>query len=267
MSTSESYDNLIPAVTTVLKEAAAALVRDFRQKPAPLTRPEVEAAIHAADQVALDVLQPGLRVVRPQAEWLDDELASGPLPAGEWWVVDPVEGAINYVHGLDHWGLTATLVRDNRPVLTVVYLPLIADTYTATAGGGAWLNGSPLQVSHKHDLSAALVGTGQASPRETTETFALIGKSLVAMMAVSGVARVSVPPTLQLIHVAGGGMDVFWQHSAVGSGLLAGALLIGEAGGVVSDLRGEPWSLHSRDFLATAPALHTAALDVLTPLS
>ena len=267
MNATTSYGELLPAVTTVLEEAAKRLVGGYRTGPAPLTRSDVETAIHAADQVALEALRPGLEGLRPQAGWQEDELASGPLPAGEWWVVDPVEGAINYVHGLDHWAVTATLVRDNEPVLTVVHLPLQGDTYTAVRGEGARLNGSPIRAARKHELSGALVGTGQASPRETAETFALIGRSVTAMMAASGVVRVSVPPTLQLIHVAAGGMDVFWQHGAVGSGLVPGALLVSEAGGAVSDLRGEPWSLRSHDFLAAAPDLREQALAVLAPLA
>ncbi|MGX6603412.1 inositol monophosphatase family protein [Micromonosporaceae bacterium Da 78-11] len=90
---------------------------------------------------------------------------------------------------------------------------------------------------------------------------------MTAMMGAAGVTRVSVPPTLQLVHVAAGATDVFWQHSAVRSGLLAGALLVAEAGGVVTDLRGDPWSLDSRDFLAAAPGVHAEAVRVLGPLA
>ncbi|WCD89950.1 Fructose-1,6-bisphosphatase/inositol-1-monophosphatase [Streptomyces xanthophaeus] len=83
-----------------------------------------------------------------------------------WWVVAPAEGNINHVHGMEDRAVTATLVRDNLPVLTVVHLPLADDTYTAVADGGAHLNDRPLKVSAKTDLGSALTGTGQASPGE-----------------------------------------------------------------------------------------------------
>lgn len=161
---------------------------------------------------------------------------------------------------------TATLVSDNRPVLTVIHLPLTGDTYTAVAGGGARLNDRPLKVSAKTDLGAALVGTGQAKPGEDKHTFRRIGESVNAMLTDALVVRVSVPATMQLIHVAAGRMDVFWQFSDVRSGLVAGALLVSEAGGTVTDLAGEPWSTAGRDFLAAAPGLHTAAREVLSPI-
>lgn len=240
------------------------MARRFTGSSALVGGQEMIAAIHAGDDESLGVMRPLLEAARPDAGWVEDELDSGGLPAGEWWVTDPLEGAINFVHGIPDWGVTATLVRDNAPVLAVVYLPLQNAMYTAIEGGGAFLDGEPLRVSHKDDLAASFVGTGQASPRETTETFALIGRTLTTMMDAAAVTRSSVPPTLQLIHLAAGRMDVFWQHSAVRSGLLPGALLVREAGGTVTDIHGSPWTLDSDDFLCAAPLVHTQASRVLT---
>ncbi|WP_375385163.1 inositol monophosphatase family protein [uncultured Microbacterium sp.] len=260
------------ATDTRLLGAAAAAVRAatdhmherFAMQPRPVSRDDVVESIRAGDAESLSVLRPLLEAAYPAARWVEDELDDGSLPRGDWWVTDPVEGAINFVHGISEWAVTATLVRDNEPVLAVVALPGGSATYTAVRGGGAFLNGRPIRVSAKTRLSAALVGTGQASPRETADTFALIARTLPVMMAASGVTRVSVPPTLQLIHVAAGRMDAFWQHSAVRSGLLPGALLVEEAGGTVTDIHGAPWSLASTDFLATAPGVHGEAVSALT---
>ncbi|WP_111555719.1 inositol monophosphatase family protein [Kitasatospora sp. SolWspMP-SS2h] len=258
---------LLPEVTAAVRTAG----RTLRDRHTPHARcvslDEVVAEIHANDDAVLDVLREPLLRARPGSRWAEDELAGGALPPGEWWVVDPAEGNINHVHGLDDWAVTATLVRDNRPVLTVVHLPLTGQTYTAVAGGGAHLDGRPLAVSAKTDLGAALVGTGQARPGEDERTFRRIGDSVTAMLVNGLVVRVSVPATMQLIHVAAGRTDAFWQFSDVRSGLVAGALLVSEAGGTVTDLAGEPWSTGSRDFLAAAPGLHAAALDVLSPLA
>ncbi|MCM1965339.1 inositol monophosphatase family protein [Streptomyces sp. G1] len=258
---------LLPEVTAAVKAAG----RTLRDRHTPYARgvslDEVVEKIHANDDAVLDVLREPLLRARPGSQWAEDELAGGALPSGEWWVVDPAEGNINHVHGMDDWSVTATLVRDNRPVLTVVHLPLTDDTYTAVAGGGARLGGRPLQVSAKTDLGAALIGTGQARPGEDERTFRRIGDSVTAMLVNGLVVRVSVPATMQLIHVAAGRMDAFWQFSDVRSGLVAGALLVSEAGGTVTDLAGEPWTTGSRDFLASAPGIHTAALKVLSPIA
>jgi len=225
---------------------------------------EIVRAIHANDEAVLPLVKQPLLEARPGSQWVEDELAGGVLPEGEWWVVDTAEGNINHIHGMGEWAVTAALVHDNVPVLAVVHAPLTGDTYTALRGGGAFLNGAPLRVSAKTDLKAALVGTGQAKPGETEEALRRMGATVTAMLIDALVVRVSVPATMQLIHVAAGRMDAFWQFSDVRSGLLPGALLVSEAGGTVTDTDGEPWSLASGDFLASAPGVHTQAVDVLS---
>ncbi|MFC4048967.1 inositol monophosphatase family protein [Actinomadura syzygii] len=258
---------LAEQVAEAVRAAGARMAELFSTTPRLAGLDEVVAGIHANDAASLEILKPELTRLRPGAGWVDDELESGALPDGEWWVTDPVEGNINHVHGMPDWGVTATLVRDNEPVLAAVHLPLAGDTYVAVRSGGAFLNGTRLRPSPKAGLDAALVGTGQAKPGESAETFARVGASVTAMLNAALVIRVSVPATLQLVQVAAGRMDVFWQFSQVRSGLLAGALLVAEAGGVVTDTRGRPWSLDSADFLAAAPGAHAAAVQTLSTIA
>ena len=260
------HTELLPAVVAAVQHAGEVMVDRFPRRPEFRTRADVVSAIYAYDDASLAVLKPQLTQLYPSAGWVEDELEGGLLPPGEWWVVDPVEGNVNHAHGLTDWGVTATLVRDNVPVLTAVHLPLPGDTYTAVLGGGSRVNGRPLAPSEKTELAGALVGTGQAAPGESAEVFDRIGASVTAMLKNSMVIRVSVPATLQLIQLAAGRMEAFWQFSQVRSGLLAGALIVSEAGGVVSDTRGRPWHLDSPDFLATTRALHPAAVDVLSAI-
>lgn len=269
MSTAKPFaadTTLLSEVTAVVKTAGLTLRDRHTPHARGVSLDEVVAEIHANDDAVLDVLREPLLRARPGSQWAEDELAGGALPSGEWWVVDPAEGNINHVHGMEEWAVTATLVRDNQPVLTVVHLPLTGDTYTAVVGRGAHLNDRPLKVSAKTDLGAALVGTGQARPGEDEHTFRRIGGSVTAMLINGLVVRVSVPATMQLIHIAAGRMDAFWQFSDVRSGLVAGALLVSEAGGTVTDLTGDPWHTGSRDFLAAVPGIHTAARKVLAPI-
>jgi myo-inositol-1(or 4)-monophosphatase len=257
---------LLGEVRTAVETAGTTLRDRYTTHARALSLQEIIDELQANDDAVLAVLKQPLLDARPGSQWAEDELEGGALPDGEWWVVDPAEGNINHVHGMPDWAVTATLVSDNRPVLTVVHLPLTGDTYTALAGNGAHLNGEPLRVSAKTDLGAGLVGTGQAKPGEDQETFRRIGESVTALLTAGLVVRVSVPATLQLIHVAAGRMEAFWQHSDVRSGLVSGALLVAEAGGVVTDLHGAPWTPAHRDFLAAAPGVHRAVADALAPV-
>lgn len=255
---------LLHQVVAAVEAAGRAVRGRFSSSARPADRPDIGAMIAANDAVALGVLRQALSAARPVAQWDENEAGAGPLPPGEWWVVDPVEGAINHIHGLPDWAVTATLVRDNAPVLTAVHLPMRGETFSAIRGGGAWMGKQRLHVSGKSALNAAMVGTGQAVPDEGRATYRRIGQSVAAMLEAALVVRMSVPATLQLIQVASGRQDLFWQHSQVRSGLLAGALLVAEAGGCIVDLDGRPWHTGSNDFLAGAPGLVAPAVTVLS---
>jgi myo-inositol-1(or 4)-monophosphatase len=264
IETTSTVAQLVPTVTAIVHAAAMHMKDQFSPNARPATLDTLVAAIHANDAMSLAVLRDALLGALPGSGFVDDELEAGALPPGDWWVVDPVEGNINHIHGMLEWCVTATLVRDGAPVLTVVDLPMTGNTYSAVRGGGAYLDGARLRPSVKTELRAALVGTGQAKPGEEHDTYRRIGESVTAMLEAALVVRVSVPATLQLIQVAAGRMDAFWQFSQVRSGLVAGALLVEESGGVVTDTHGQPWTLDSADFLAAAPGIHAAASRALS---
>ncbi|WP_199442419.1 inositol monophosphatase family protein [Umezawaea beigongshangensis] len=253
------------ARTAVVVRAAGAVLRErFGEVVRHETREELMSALAVNDDAALAVLRPGLTGVRPGAGWVREELEGGELPPGEWWVVDPVEGNVNHLHALPEWAVTATLVRDNRPVLTAVHLPLTGRTCTARVGGGAHLDGRALHVSGTADLGLGLVATSQARPDEDEAVVRRAGASITAMLRDALVVRTSVPATLHLIDVAAGRVDAFWQFAGARADLLPGALLVTEAGGRVTDTAGRPWTPASDGFLAAAPGVHTAAVATLT---
>ncbi|MFC5219804.1 inositol monophosphatase family protein [Streptomyces coerulescens] len=261
---SASDADLLAQTAIAVRAAASALRERFGEVVRYRTREELMRALAANDDAALDVLRPRLTLLRPDARWVEDELAGGALPPGEWWVLDPAEGNVNHLHALPEWAVTATLVRDNQPVLTAVHLPLTGETYTALAGGGAHLDGRPLHVSQITDLGLSLVATSQARPDEDETVVRRIGSSITAMLFDALVVRTSVPATLHLLNVAAGRIDAFWQFAGARADLLPGALLVAEAGGRITDAEGSPWTPESESFLAAAPGVHTEAVTTLS---
>ncbi|MFF2392200.1 inositol monophosphatase family protein [Nocardia sp. NPDC058114] len=265
---------LTPAATTdaelltqaeIAVRAAGSALRDrFGDIATYRSREELMGALAANDDTVTDLLRPRLEALRPGARWVAEELDGGALPEGEWWVVDPAEGNINHLHALPEWAVTATLVRDNRPVLTVVHLPLTGQTYTALTGAGAYLDGRPLRVSATTDLGLAIVATSQARPDEDTTVVHRVGSSITEMLLDALVVRVAVPATLHLANMAAGRIDAFWQFAGARADLLPGALLVTEAGGRISTTDGRPWTPDSDSFLATAPGIHAAAVTTLS---
>jgi myo-inositol-1(or 4)-monophosphatase len=254
--------DLLTAVTATVRQAGARLLGRYSTESRPTTMDELLAALRGNDAVVSDLLRPALAQLLPGSAWEEDEHASGPMPAGAWWVVDPVGGNINTVHGMTDWNIGVSLVRDGRPVLAVLHDPLADETFTAIAGGGAFLNGVPVRVSAKSDLSAAVVGTGQAKPSQARVDAGRVGASVTAMLQEALYVRVSVPVGHQLAQVAAGRMDLHWQFDNVRSHI-GPVLLVQEAGGTVTDLDGGPWDITSEGYLAAAPGVHAAALAIL----
>ncbi|MGV9823569.1 inositol monophosphatase family protein [Nocardia xishanensis] len=261
---SASDADLLAQTAIAVRTASSALRERFGDVVQFQTREELMAALAANDDTVLDILRPRLEVLRPDARWVEEELDGGALPAGEWWVVDPAEGNINHLHALPEWAVTATLVRDNQPVLTAVHLPLTGETYTALAGAGAHLDGRPLHVSGTTDLGLSIVATSQARPDEDQKVVRRIGSSITEMLIDALVVRTAVPATLHLLNVAAGRIDAFWQFAGARADLLPGALLVAEAGGRISTAEGRPWTPESDSFLAAAPGVHADAVATLS---
>ncbi|MCR3748537.1 inositol monophosphatase family protein [Lentzea californiensis] len=253
---------MLAATTAAVRRAGERMSKRYSTESRTSSLAELVGAVQANDAAVVDLLRPELAEIRPQARWLDDEHGSGPLGSGEWWLIDPVGGNMNAVQGMTDWNIGVSLVRDGRPVLAVVHFPLFDEMFTATEGGGAFLNGVRLSVADKTSLDGALAGTGQAQPGQGPEMADRVGASYSAMAKQALYVRISVPVTHQLAQVAAGRMDVHWQHDNVRAHA-SGVLLVQEAGGVVTDLDGKPWELTSREYLAAAPGVHAAALEVL----
>jgi myo-inositol-1(or 4)-monophosphatase len=255
--------DLITTTTALVREAGARLLRYSSPDNRVTTRDDLFTALRRNDAAVTDLLRPALLAARPGSGWEEDEHATGPMAAGEQWVVDPVGGNLNLVHGMTDWNIGVALVRDGRPAFAVLHLPLTGEMFTATDGGGAFRNGSPMGVSAKTDLTVALTGTGQARPSHAAEPARRAGDSIAAMQQAALYVRSSVPVGHQLAQVAAGRMDVHWQFENVRSHI-GPVLLVREAGGTVTDFDGRPWELTSAGYLAAAPGVHAAALEVLT---
>ncbi|GAB2587331.1 inositol phosphatase [Paractinoplanes abujensis] len=250
--------DLLTTTVAAVREAGARLLDRYSTASRPADLPDLLAALRANDTAVTEVLRPALS----HAPWESDEHATGPIAGGDRWVVDPVGGNVNTVHGMTDWNIGVSLVRDGQPVLAVLYSPPANEMFTATAGGGAFLNGAPLRVSAKTDLAAALVGTGQAKPGFSAQAAERAGASITAMLQKALYVRMSVPVGHQLAQVAAGRMDAHWQYDNVRSHI-GPVLLVQEAGGIVTDLDGKPWDITSPAYVAAAPGVHAATLTVV----
>lgn len=252
---------LTRAVAVAASATGAALLEGYSRANRVVDTTSLMAAIVTNEQKT-DGLRRTLEALRPTARWLDEERQSAEIPDGEWWVVDTVEGNINYVQGLPEWGVSITLVRDGEPALAVIRQPAADRTYTAVRGGGAFLDGERLTASTKTGLDAAVVITGQAEVGQR-ETYRWIGDSVVAMLDAALLVRMQVPSTFAMLLVAEGHGDAFWQYEPTLPGVAAGVLFVTEAGGHVSTTDGAGWQPGAATIVVAAPGVHSQVVDVL----
>jgi myo-inositol-1(or 4)-monophosphatase len=255
--------DLLPRVVDVARAAGTRLLEAYTPDARPTGRPDMFTAGSRNEELADGgTLRNALARIRPLAGWVEEDAETGPLGDGEWWAVDAVEGNVNHVHGLPDWCVSVTLLRDQTPVLAVVYQPVGDLLYTAARGAGARRNGAALRASRKTDMTAAIAITGQAEA-DQRDTYRRIGDSITAMLGHALMVKASVPSTFPMLMVAAGQADVFWQYEPVLPGVAAGILLVTEAGGVATRVDGSPWRPGATDILIAAPGLAEAAADVL----
>lgn len=177
------------------------------------------------------------------------------------WIVDPVDGTTNFVHGLPGSVVSIAVALRGELALGVVYDPSRDELFVARQGGGAYLNGERISVSGDRKLCEALVATGMpGTTKEARESnigcFMRVGR-LARSVRILGAAA------LHLAYVAAGRLSGFWELDLRPWDVAAGALLVLEAGGQVTDTAGAPYTLEVRNLMATNGAIHAELAEAL----
>lgn len=199
----------------------------------------------------------------PQVPVLAEE-QGGAWGARTRWIVDPLDGTTNFVHGLPHYAVSVALEVDGALLAGCVLDPSRGELWSAARGRGATLNGSPIRVSAVSELSEALLATGFPYDRRTRA--AEILRPVQAFLERCQGIRRAGAAALDLAWVAGGRLDGFWEEGLKPWDVAAGALLVQEAGGRVGQMEGGPLCLELPRMLASNGHVHAAMEQVLAPL-
>ncbi len=194
------------------------------------------------------------------AFWTEESGESNPR-AEYIWLVDPLDGTTNFVHRYPHFCVAIALLHHQKPVLAVTFDPVRDELFLAEKGRGATLNGAPMSVSATDSFTGALLASGFA-PLRDTENDKNLARVRNAIQKTHGF-RDSGSAALNIAYVAAGRLDGYWALRLNPWDWVGGALMVEEAGGSVSDLSGEDWSVASVGMLASNRALHAALLEIL----
>jgi myo-inositol-1(or 4)-monophosphatase len=241
------------AAAQVIRDAAPdARTLDWRSKGPTDFVSEVDLA---AEAQILSLMATELPTASVLAEETAADLRAERVREGLTVVIDPLDGTTNFLHGYPEYAVSIAVLRDGEPVAAVVHDVPASEVFTATAGGGCFLNGAPCAVSAIDDPQRALIGTG--FPFKDATDIEPYHRQMAAVMAVvSGVRRPGAA-SLDLASVAAGRFDGFWEMQLAAWDFAAGVLLVREAGGIATDLKGARLMAHGpSSVLAGNPAMH-----------
>jgi len=257
-----SHSGLITVMTRAARKAAPRLRRDFGEvEQLQVSRKGPADFVSLADKRAEATIVEELKAARPDWGLLLEE--GGEIegnPDKPRWIVDPLDGTTNFLHGIPHFAISIA-VEEKKPgggsevTQGLVYQPLTDETFWAEKGRGAWLQDRRLRVSSRRDLSETLIGTGLPHcGRGDVDSWSKIYAAIAP--EVSGVRRFG-SAALDLAWVAAGRMDGFWEDDLDFWDTAAGMLLVREAGGFITDYRGSDRMIDRREYLAGNGEIHS----------
>lgn len=180
------------------------------------------------------------------------------------WIVDPLDGTTNFLHGFPHFAVSIGIQVKGRLEHGVIYAPCTQDLYVASRGAGASLNNRKIRVSGTKEMDQALIGTGVPIRLANLDAYLPMLRNVVANTA--GVRRAG-SAALDLAYVAAGRLDAFWELGLKPWDIAAGLVLVQEAGGMISEIYGTADVLSTGNVLVSTPKLHPAFVELLRSAS
>lgn len=258
-------------VVTIARDAGEILRKHFNTPLAYDTKSTELDIVTAADKEAEAMITDVLLDKFPGHHVVGEEGGGSGAPAEKahyFWFIDPVDGTTNFANGIPHFCTSIALTDAQRvPLVGVIYDPMRDELYTATQGGGAWLNDQPMHVSQAETLVQSVVASGFPYDK-MTNTDNNIKQWGAMMIRTRGIRRFG-SAALDFAYVAAGRFDGYWERTLNPWDALAGMLMVHEAGGRVTDYQGgdQPqWDAQGR-YVATNSHIHQAMLDVLQSVS
>ena len=254
---------LLNVMTQAALKAAKGLIRDLGElEQLQVSKKGPADYVSRADRRAEDILRAELVKARPAYGLLMEE--SGAVAGSDTsnrWIVDPLDGTTNFLHGIPHFAISIALERDGEPFAGVIYNPVPDEMYVAERGSGAFLNGRRLRVSGRRVVDEALFATG--IPFKGLPDHPQFLLQLARVMAVSSGVRRFGAAALDLAYVAAGRYDGYWENGLNPWDIAAGMVLVREAGGFVTDLDGGRTMFSGGGICAGSSTMHAELLRLI----
>lgn len=259
---SESLLDIYAKVQEVVRTSAEFI----RQNYAQVTSADIEekgrnSLVSYVDRESEKILIEGLKAIWPEAGFITEEEMTGQELKDYTWIIDPLDGTTNFLNGLPFCSVSVALYDKSHVILGIVHEVVSGEHFYAIRGQGAYLNGQKIQVTDKPDFYDVLIGTGFPYTTEHTQPAHMTTLTKI-LQQTRGIRRLG-SAALDCCYVACGRFGSFYENSLNAYDVAAGALIVQEAGGKITDFRGGNDWLFPGEILATAPQFQDIMLDIL----
>lgn len=245
-------------------EAGARMLRQGRSHVGALIAKGDRDFATAVDLQIEERVKAMLHAELPGIPFLGEEEGGAKLDEGPLWVLDPIDGTVNFAHGSPLCAISLALVEDARPTLAVVDLPLLGERYVAATGAGAYRNGHRIRISQVDSLTEATIGMSDFAVGANAETENGVHLELTRTLATQALRlRMHGSEAVDLAWLASGRLDASVMLSSLPWDVSGGVLLVREAGGLVYCADGRPHGLLSESTLASTPELQEPLVQIV----
>lgn len=249
-----------------VEKAARSLVRDFNEvEKLQISIKGPSDFVSRADQRAEQILVESLEKDRPEWGFLGEEGTDRKGSDERYrWIIDPLDGTENFLHGMPQWSITVALEKEGEVVAGMTFDPVRQEMFRVEKGAGAFMNNTRLRVSGRKELAHSVVGLDLGRPVDDEARVAEFTRVLTEMHLAKATTRIMAGAALDLAYVAAGRYDVYYlQGGAKPWDVAAGLLMIKEAGGIASTLGKKLATHHDDQVLAANPALYKKLVEKL----
>ena len=245
------------------RKAAKIIIRDFGEiENLQVSLKGPGDFVTNCDKKVEKILIEELQTARPNYSILSEEIGKINNDESFRWIIDPIDGTVNFLHGIPHFAISIGLEHNKEIICGIIYDPIKDEMFTAEKGNGSFLNNQRMRVSSRSKLKDCIVFTGGPRPDSKNRELDLKEYSNFSTKTLIPIRKLG-SASLDMAYVAAGRCDGFWQRNLKYWDIAAGIILVKEAGGFVTDFNGENDYIENKTILVTNSKISDEMIDVL----
>ena len=253
----------INVMVKVCRKAAKILIRDFGEiEKLQVSLKGPGDFVTASDKNVEKIIIEELLKARPNYSILSEEIGQINNDESFKWIIDPIDGTANFLHGIPHFAISVALEHNKEIICGIIYDPIKDEMFTAEKGNGSYLNNQRMRVSSRSKLKDCIIFTGGPKPESKDREIALKEYNNFSSKVLIPIRKLG-SASHDMAYVAAGRCDGFWQRNLNYWDIAAGIILIKEAGGFVTDFNGNDTYIESKTILANNSRINKEMIEVL----